>query len=181
MFAANASVNARILGQRIANKNSRIINLLLCLNWDRRFYLSVQKKMYASMFPSTFKYYLEIKVTSSEPFLLSVVMTYAQASQKRKAFWWEKKMCTSFMLNNNTTSLDCRKWLASHSQNKRGKLQNNSMEDQSVTSRLCNSTFAGSTLSLNSHLSKERRTSTVIFHWLFTLQDKFSCQFLVSQ
>ena len=103
------------------------------------------------------------------------------SESKAKSILMRKKMCTSFMLNNNTTSLDCRKWLASHSQNKGGKLQNNSMEDQSVTSRLCNSTFAGSTLSLNSHLSKERRTSTVIFHWLFTLQDKFSCQFLVSQ
>ena len=103
----------------------------------------------------------------------------------RKAFWWEKNVSIYVEQQYNTmqykSPLDCRKWLASHSQNKGGKLQNNSMEDQSVTSRLCNSTFAGSTLSLNSHLSKERRTSTVIFHWLFTLQDKFSCQFLVSQ
>ena len=179
MFAANASVNARILGQRIANKNSRIINLLLCLNWDRRFYLSVQKKLYASLFPSTFKYYLEIKVTSSEPFLLSVVMTYAQASQKRKAFWWEKNVYFIYVEQQyNLTGLQKMTCL---SLTKPGGQVTKQFHGGPVTSRLCNSTFAGSTLSLNSHLSKERRTSTVIFHWLFTLQDKFSCQFLVSQ
>ena len=161
-FVANASVKAP---------------KSLCYGWIEieDFIYHFAKKMCASLFPSTFKYYLEIEVTYSESFVLSV----------RKAFWWEKNVSIYVEQQYNAmqykSPLDCRKWLASHSQNQGGKLQNNSMEDQSVTSRLCNSTFAGSTLSLNSHLSKERRTSTVIFHWLFTLQDKFSCQFLVSQ
>jgi len=127
MFAANAYVNARILGQRVANKNSRILNL--CYGWieiEDFIYHFAKKKCVLVCF-----LLLSNIIWRSKWHILN----HLCFRSVRKAFWWEKNVSIYVEQQYNAmqykSPLDCRKWLASHSQNQGGKLQNNSMEDQS--------------------------------------------------